>query len=411
MKTAVPAVIAGFVFSLCAWGADNNNAAVPAPAAGVREARAAVQRSLPYIEKTSKAWMVEKKCSSCHVVSFDAWSHTSAAVRGLDVDREKSMESVKWALADCLSDRHWFGVHARQLSDMKTAGLPDAMLTKLKTLGAKNFTKEPDFLTALEKALGKEDLDKHKESLFRLAKLPNNGGGPDTLAQILLGLAPLSEDKALKDSYLAIRSLLLEWQEPDGSWLAQGQVPSMKWDGEKEMNDATTMWSLLAVSACDTVEDSLVRSRQRALEYLKTSVPGKTVQTLALHLIVAHKFGEPSRADGFRSELLARQNEDGGWSWWKDNKTSDAFATGQALYALGTTGRDGRDAAVAKAWKFLGRTQAEDGTWNVPQEVINTHPRKLNVYTYWGAAWAAIGILQTLPAKGDLPAGANTSVK
>ena len=82
------------------------------------------------------------------------------------------MDSVKWALADCLSDRHWFGVHAQQLSNLKAAGLPEAVLTKLKTLGAKNFPKEQDFLPALEKALGKEDLEKHKELLLRIARLP-----------------------------------------------------------------------------------------------------------------------------------------------------------------------------------------------------------------------------------------------
>jgi hypothetical protein len=308
------------------------------------------------------------------------------------------MESVKWALADCLSDRKWFGFHAQQLLNVKAAGLPEPLLAKVKPLLKKNFSKEPDYLAALEKALGKDDLEKHKEILFREGRLPNNGGGPDTLAQILLGLAPLCEDKAIKDSYLSIRSLLLEWQEPDGSWLAQGQLPSMKWDGEKEMNDATTMWSVLAVSACDSVEESLLRSRQRALEYLKTSAPGKTVQSLALHLMIAHKFGDPSRAGALRSELLARQREDGGWSWWKDNRTSDAFATGQALYALGSTGCNGRDPAVARAWKFLIQSQAEDGSWEVPQESINTRPRKLNVYTFWGTTWAAIGILQTLPA-------------
>jgi hypothetical protein len=133
-------------------------------------------------------------------------------------------------------------------------------------------------------------------------------------------------------------------------------------------------------------------------------VPGKTVQSLALHLMVAHKFGEPSRTDALRSELLAGQNEDGGWSWWKDNKTSDAFATGQALYALGAVGRDASDPAISKALQYLVQTQAQEGNWNVPQELINTRLRKLNVYTFWGTAWAAIGMVQTLPRTGDLPA-------
>ena len=87
--------------------------------------------------------------------------------------------------------------------------------------------------------------------------------------------------------------------------------------------------------------ETLMRSRERALAYLKTTKPGKTVQTLALRLIVAHDFGEPEQAELLRRELLDRQNADGGWSWWKENQASDAFATGQALYALGRIGSGG----------------------------------------------------------------------
>ena len=79
------------------------------------------------------------------------------------------------------------------------------------------------------------------------------------------------------------------------------------------------------------------------------------------------------------------------------NPGSEAFSTGQALYALGRLGRDGADPAVERAWKFLLATQLPDGSWAVPQDAINTRPRKLNVYTYWGTAWSAIGVLQTLP--------------
>ena len=78
-------------------------------------------------------------------------------------------------------------------------------------------------------------------------------------------------------------------------------------------------------------------------------------------------------------------------------------ATGQALYALGLLGRDGNDPMVSRAWEFLLRTQDKDGSWQVPQEAINTRRRGLNVYTFWGTAWATIGVLQTLPAADHSP--------
>ena len=95
--------------------------------------------------------------------------------------------------------------------------------------------------------------------------------------------------------------------------------------------------------------------------------------------------------------VYAYLQPDGGWGWTTDKKTSEAFSTGQALYALGRIGRDGADPAVERAWKFLLATQSPDGSWPVPQDAINTRPRKLNVYPYWGTAWSAIGVLQTMP--------------
>jgi hypothetical protein len=136
---------------------------------------------------------------------------------------------------------------------------------------------------------------------------------------------------------------------------------------------------------------------------LKKLTPETTLQTLALHMVIAHKFGEPARGEALLKELVGRQNADGGWGWVKENKGSDAFATGQALYALGLLGRDGKDPVVSRAWEFLLRTQEKDGSWQVPQEAINTRRRGLNVYPFWGTAWATIGMLQTLPAADHSP--------
>jgi hypothetical protein len=360
-------------------------------------ARAAVQRSLPFIEKAGTDWMREQKCNSCHAVTFLVWSHNEAAAHGLEVDPKKLADWTAWSLADALSDQHWFGLRVRALETLKADGLPETLLAKLRPLiSGKNYVKPQLFLDAMEKVIGAEELARWKGNLLRAAALPNNGGGPDTLAQLLLGRSPASGDKFAKD-YDAVRSLLMEWQEPDGSWQTQGQLPELKWAGEKEMNEATTLWCALAASAALPQNDALVRSRELALAALKNSGPGATLQSLALHLIVARKFGEAAQAERLHGDLLKRQNSDGGWGWVKENPGSDAFATGQALYVLGLTGRDGNDPRVRRAWEFLLRTQGVDGGWDVPQSAINRRPRKLNVYPCWGTAWAAIGILHTLP--------------
>jgi Squalene-hopene cyclase N-terminal domain len=372
-------------------------------AATVPEVRATIDRGLPFIAKIGSDWMDSHNCNSCHVVAFQVWSHKAAAARGFAVDANKLAEWTDWALADAHSDRYWFRLRPHDFEALRAAGVAEEILAKLKPLGAQNYLSEKLFLEALEKALGPEDFEKYKAQLVKRAALPNNGGGPDTLAQLLLGRNTAGEDKTTAASYEAVRKLLLEWQLPGGSWKADGQLPALRWDGEDEMNNATTMWSLLAINASPSTDETLARSRARALEYLRTTKPGKTLQTLALRAIVAHDFDEPSEAEQWRKELLSRQNADGGWSWWKENHESDAFATGQALYALGRIGRAGSDPAVNKAWHFLTSTQGEDGGWKVPQQAINTRERKLNVYSFWGAAWATIGMLETLPLETTAP--------
>jgi hypothetical protein len=68
---------------------------------------------------------------------------------------------------------------------------------------------------------------------------------------------------------------------------------------------------------------------------------------------------------------------------------------------LGFLGRERDDPVVRRAWDFLLRTQENDGSWQTPQEAVNTRRRGLNVYTYWGTAWATIGLLRTLPPAGN----------
>ncbi len=59
--------------------------------------------------------------------------------------------------------------------------------------------------------------------------------------------------------------------------------------------------------------------------------------------------------------LLARQNQDGGWGL--DPKSSDAFATGQTLYALKLAGYSETDPALQRGMKFLVEHQDKNGMW------------------------------------------------
>jgi Squalene-hopene cyclase N-terminal domain/Prenyltransferase and squalene oxidase repeat len=81
--------------------------AVPAwaePLAIKRDARQAVEKSLPFLEKEGLAWMNNRKCIACHHGAFLLWSHHEARTRGLAVDPQKfdawSEQAVKLYLAN-----------------------------------------------------------------------------------------------------------------------------------------------------------------------------------------------------------------------------------------------------------------------------------------------------------------------
>jgi hypothetical protein len=71
---------------------------------------------------------------------------------------------------------------------------------------------------------------------------------------------------------------------------------------------------------------------------------------------------------------LNEQREDGGWSQ-RATLSSDAYATGLALYALREGGHlPGDHAAYRRGMDFLLRTQLADGSWYVRGRSLKFQP-------------------------------------
>jgi hypothetical protein len=308
------------------------------------DVRKAVERGLPYLEEGGVSWMARRGptnrdgCVSCHRVAFMIWSHNEARGRGFAVDGKKIGEWTRWSLEKML-------------------------------------------------ARGKE------------------GGGLDTMSQVILARdrsIPWPDKPAEKregaDHLQTLWEYIVERQKEDGSWSPEGQLTSPP--------EVTTRWALLALASRDGSGEASMASRQRASAYLNKSQPDESTEALLLRLLVERRFGEPSRAAELREELLRRQNPDGGWAYQKGGRSSDAFATGQALYALSEEGLKADMLTVQRGWQFLLRTQREDGSWVVPTSAIHIGKGQRTtddwikktdeIYTYWGSAWATIGLLYTL---------------
>lgn len=103
-------------------------------------------------------------------------------------------------------------------------------------------------------------------------------------------------------------------------------------------------------------------------------------------------------------EILADQKEDGGWAQL-DGLQSDAYATGQALYALKTGGgADVASASYQRGAAFLIRTQDEDGSWFVNKRALAVNnyfdggfPHGHSQYSSFnGSCWAVMALAETL---------------
>jgi len=195
----------------------------------------------------------------------------------------------------------------------------------------------------------------------------------------------------------ALLSRLTEKQQDDGSWRAGGQFPTQL-RPIAESDAVATMWTILAQASIESPDADTAAARERAVAWLGKSSRGETTEWLLLHMLVTQALRDSSAAEKDAQELLERQNDDGGWAW-SARRASDALSTGQVLYALGrmpdsSARRDRVDRAVA----WLVAAQRADGSWEVPSRLTSAEPSagKDRVYTYWGTAWASIGLSRTL---------------
>ena len=97
-----------------------------------------------------------------------------------------------------------------------------------------------------------------------------------------------------------------------------------------------------------------------------------------------------SSADAIRraaSELVATQRADGGWGQ-REEMTTDAYATGLAMFALRESGAlTATAAAVQKGSKYLLSTQRADGSWYVPSRSPKFQPYFEGGFPYGPDQW------------------------
>src|SRR4030095_5792393 len=192
----------------------------------------------------------------------------------------------------------------------------------------------------------------------------------------IAGLAWELFDAALNDvprsAYTdAVVRAIKATQTPEGRW-------STNESRRPPMNAGDFQATALAIHALTHYTPPLERattehSIAEAVRWLEQATPEMTQDRAfqALGLAWAND-GSHGAAKAARA-LAAQQHPDGGWGQMPFME-SDAYATGQALYALHAAGKlAADDPAYSRGIAYLLRTQAADGTWHVRSRSIWLH--------------------------------------
>jgi ankyrin repeat protein len=216
---------------------------------------------------------------------------------------------------------------------------------------------------------------------------------------MLAGMA--AQQQPATPAVSAAAMVLARLQFPDGHW--QFGFPRVP------MQSSWFTMTALAIQAMQTyapkdraaeVAGRLGRARAWLL-----ATPTQTSEDLAFRLL-GLKWAGASLEENRKAidELRAAQRPDGGWSQIPALQ-SDAYATGQALYALHVAGGlPVTDPAYQQGVQFLLRTQEADGTWFVPKRAMPANnyfdaafPYGQSQFASFNATcWATMALLQTV---------------
>jgi ankyrin repeat protein len=221
-------------------------------------------------------------------------------------------------------------------------------------------------------------------------------GGSDTVSYSLLGLAALDYPPDAMTDAMAINVAYA--QLPEGGWLCGGnsRAPIQ----ESCISAAARGIRVLQLYGPPGLKPEFEKRIARARAFLLEARP-KTTDDHAMLLLGLKWSGlSKEKTREAAQKLLGRQRPDGGWAG-NPNLTSDAYATGEALYALYESGALAPGAAEYRsATDFLLKTQRQDGSWYVKSRAVKFQPYFQSGFPYdhdqWisaaGTGWAAIAL-------------------
>jgi ankyrin repeat protein len=222
-----------------------------------------------------------------------------------------------------------------------------------------------------------------KELAEGLLQRVDGPAGADILTSTLLGMAQAGHKSDLVTD-VAICNIAAQ-QHANGSWGLRGIArPPIE-----ESNIARTTWAarVLKLWAIPARKPEFDKRVARARAWIVEAKP-RTTDDLAMRLLGLTWTGAgKAEIQTAARALMSQQRADGGWAPTA-NLASDAFATGECLYAL----RESASLAVAddvyqRGVRFLLSTQFDDGSWYVRSRAPKFQPYFQSGFPYDHDQW------------------------
>ncbi len=333
----------------------SRNLALAQDAAAQRSGREAVVLGLKLLERSAREYPKHRKCFACHHQTFPLLAGNVARAAGVEVDEKLPAELTEFT-------RTYLRGRLDSIKDGK--GIPGrAFMASYAAWTLRlGVEAQSDTTKARDVEQGNAELDR------------------------------------------AFVTYLIKTQEEDGHWKAPSFRPPMEEShvtGTVLARSHLRRWRERLEDDSDrkAVESALQRSDswldQAKLEH------NEDVVFRVWGLLDAG--ADRDAVAPFKDQLLNQQRDDGGWAQ-QPGMSSDAYATGQALYVLLTAGMAATDEPIKRATAYLLKTQAVDGSWFVQtrakpvQEFFdNGDPyEKSQFISISATGWAVAALAKTL---------------
>jgi len=224
------------------------------------------------------------------------------------------------------------------------------------------------------------------------------GGSPDTQLYIAMMMAAQNAPSTFATDALVY--YLAAKQRQAGNWRGVGASRAPIQDGD--FSRTAMAIRALAVYGTPARKVEFAERIERAAGWLARQTPRSTEDRVMQLLGLKWSNTNARARDSRTHELIAAQRADGGWAQ-TPYLPSDAYATGQVLFALREMSVPATDTALQRGAAFLLRTQDKDGSWYVKSRAMKIQPYFESGFPYghdqWisqtATSWAVIGLSLT----------------